>query len=161
MRAMFEIVSDKPKYMTIRDVGHTRHMSVTNDVEAETLRWMRTLGEALIMEAVEGRWFRGLRKSLQSFLEVSAHRVSGEVRFTLRNGAFDLAGLKAATPLYIRDREQWEYRKAAAARSVRASRFDGDESLDAGLEHRPNGEKALQISERLAHYDPNSTALLD
>ena len=43
---------------------------------------MRTLGEALIMEAVEGRWFRGLRNALQSFLEVSAQRVSGDVRFT-------------------------------------------------------------------------------
>ncbi|HEY3994424.1 MAG TPA: argininosuccinate synthase-related protein [Mycobacterium sp.] len=93
-------------------------------VEVETLRWMRTLGEALIMEAVEGRWFRGLRKALQSFLEVSAQRVSGDVRFTLRSGGFELAGLKAVSPLYIRDREQWEYAKAAAARSV-TSRFDG------------------------------------
>jgi argininosuccinate synthase len=98
-------------------------------VEVETLRWMRTLGEALIMEAVEGRWFRGLRKALQSFLEVSAHRVSGEVRFTLRNGGFELAGLKATAPLYIRDREQWEYAKAAAARSVTTSRFDGPSLL--------------------------------
>jgi argininosuccinate synthase len=92
-------------------------------VEAETLRWMRTLGEALIMEAVEGRWFRSLRKALQSFLEVSAHRVSGDVRFTLRNGGFELAGLKAESPLYIRDREQWEYRRAAAARPATTSRF--------------------------------------
>lgn len=94
-------------------------------VEVESLRWMRTLGEALIMEAVEGRWFRGLRKSLQSFLEVSAASVSGGVRFTLRNGAFELDGFKAVSPLYIRDREQWEYRKAADARSVTASRLDG------------------------------------
>ena len=134
-------------------------------VEAETLRWMRTLGEALIIEAVEGRWFRGLRKALQSFLEVSAHRVSGNVRFTLRSGGFELAGLKAVSPLYIRDREQWEYRKAAAARSVTTSRFDGSsiltgqgrgiglgrrvEWLDADLEQLPNGEKALQVRECL------------
>ena len=98
-------------------------------VEVETLRWMRTLGEALIMEAVEGRWFRGLRKALQSFLEESAHRVSGDVRFTLRNGGFELAGLKAVAPLYIRDREQWEYAKAAAARSVTTTRFDGSPIL--------------------------------
>jgi argininosuccinate synthase len=97
--------------------------SATLDVE--TLRWMRTLGDALIMEAVEGRWFRSLRKALQSFLEVSAHRVSGTVRFTLRNGGFELEGLKAVSPLYIRDREQWEYRKAAEARSVATSRFAG------------------------------------
>lgn len=97
--------------------------SATLDVES--LRWMRTLGDALIMEAVEGRWFRGLRKALQSFLEVSAHRVSGTVSFTLRNGGFELAGLKADSPLYIRDREQWEYQKAAAARSVTLSRFNG------------------------------------
>lgn len=93
-------------------------------IEVESLRWMRTLGEALIMEAVEGRWFRGLRKALQSFLEVSAQRVSGDVRFTLRSGGFELAGLKAVSPLYIRDREQWEYAKAAAARSVSTNRFD-------------------------------------
>jgi argininosuccinate synthase len=97
--------------------------SATLDVE--TLRWMRTLGDALIMEAVEGRWFRGLRTALQSFLEVSAHRVSGTVGFTLRNGGFELEGLKAVSPLYIRDREQWEYHKAAAARSVTLSRLNG------------------------------------
>jgi argininosuccinate synthase len=97
--------------------------SATLDVE--TLRWMRTLGDALIMEAVEGRWFRGLRTALQSFLEVSAHRVSGTVSFTLRNGGFELEGLKAVSPLYIRDREQWEYHKAAAARSVTLSRLNG------------------------------------
>ena len=110
-------------------------------VEVETLRWMRTLGEALIMEAVEGRWFRGLRKALQSFLEVSAQRVSGDVRFSLRSGGFELAGVKAVSPLYIRDREQWEYAKAAAARSVTAGRFDGspvfaDQGRGTGLDWR-------------------------
>jgi argininosuccinate synthase len=135
-------------------------------VEVETLRWMRTLGEALIIEAIEGRWFRSLRKALQSFLEETAHRVSGEVRFTLRNGGFELAGLKAVSPLYIRDREQWEYRKAASARAVTRSRFDGSSimtrqgrgigagrraELDAGLERLPNGEKALQVRDCLPH----------
>ncbi len=113
-------------------------------VDVETLRWMRTLGEALTMEAVEGRWFRGLRKALQSFLEECAQRVSGDVRFTLRNGGFELAGLKAVSPLYIRDREQWEYAKAAAARSVTTSRW-----LDAGLKHRANGEQASGARECL------------
>jgi len=74
-----------------------------------------------------GHW--GLRQALQSFLEVSAHRVSGDVRFALRKGGFELAGLKAVSPLYIRDREQWEYRKAAAATSVTTSRFDGSSIL--------------------------------
>ncbi|MGA5464614.1 argininosuccinate synthase-related protein [Mycobacterium sp. NPDC050041] len=135
--------------------GFTQLASATVDVE--TLRWMRTLGDALIMEAVEGRWFRGLRRALQSFLEESAQRVSGTVRFTLRNGAFELEGLKAVSPLYIRDREQWEYRKAAAARSVTTSRLvpaavpmsngHGNGAgrpvdwVDAGVEHLPNGEK--------------------
>lgn len=142
-------------------------------VDVETIRWMRTLGEALIMEAVEGRWFRGLRQALQSFLEECAHRVSGDVRFTLRNGAFELAGLKAEAPLYIRDREQWEFAKAAAARSVTTSRW-----LDAGLEHRLNGAEPSEPRECLprdaaAHRlspesrlpappgDPNSTTSLD
>ncbi|MEV3904901.1 argininosuccinate synthase-related protein [Mycobacterium sp. NPDC050551] len=135
--------------------GFTQLASATVDVE--TLRWMRTLGDALIMEAVEGRWFRGLRRALQSFLEESSQRVSGTVRFTLRNGAFELEGLKAVSPLYIRDREQWEYRKAAAARSVTTSRLaeaavptrnrHGNGAgrpvdwVDAGVEHLSNGEK--------------------
>lgn len=141
-------------------------------VEAETLRWMRTLGEALIMEAVEGRWFRGLRKALQSFLEVSARPVSGIVRFTLRNGGFELEGFKAQSPLYIRDREQWEYRKAAAARSVSSSRFDGSSYLVGQLpnidlsarvdivgidrDQRTNGETALRVRD-----DPTSTTSVD
>ena len=166
-------------------------------VEVETLRWMRTLGDALIMEAVEGRWFRGLRKALQAFLEATARGVSGDVRFTLRNGGFELAGLKAVSPLYIRDREQWEHAKAAASKPVVASRFDGsallsEQGLDngvgrhaewlvAGLEHRPNGEKAekaLRVRERVTREvaaprlspehrwpsppsDPNTTTSLD
>ena len=83
----------------------------------------------------------------------------------LRNGGFELAGLKAVSPLYIRDREQWEYAKAAAARSVTTSRSDGSsivaeqgrgnghgrrvEWLDAASEHLPNGEKALRVRDRL------------
>ena len=134
--------------------GFAQLASATVDVE--TLRWMRTLGEALIMEAVEGRWFRSLRRGLQSFLEVSAEPISGDVRFTLRNGGFELEGLKAVSPLYIRDREQWEYRKAAAARSVSTNRLDDSpvssaqtngngrnghvEFVDARLEHLPHGE---------------------
>jgi argininosuccinate synthase len=132
-------------------------------VEVDTLRWMRILGEALIMEAVEGRWFRSLRKSLQSFLEMSAASVSGEVRFILRSGGFELDGFKAASPLYIRDREQWEYRKAADARSVTASRLDGvpasaGHGLGIGLRRGPgftdarmgrlsNGENPLHVPE--------------
>ena len=141
--------------------GFTQLASAT--VEVETLRWMRILGEALIMEAVEGRWFRSLRKALQSFLEVGAANVSGDVRFTLRNGGFELERLRAVSPLYIRDREQWEYRKAATARSVTAIRFDSlpmsngqalgvgqrarVEFPDAGSGHLSNGEKPVQVHE--------------
>ncbi|MBY0290173.1 MAG: argininosuccinate synthase-related protein [Mycobacteriaceae bacterium] len=140
-------------------------------VEVETLRWMRILGEALIMEAVEGRWFRGLRRSLQSFLEVSANCVSGDVRFSLRNGGFDLDGFRAASPLYIRDREQWEYRKAADARSVTAGRLDrypisaghevsiglaqGSGFPDAELGHLANGESPVHAHE----WCPRETAV--
>lgn len=143
--------------------GFTQLASAT--VEVETHRWMRILGEALIMEAVEGRWFRSLRKSLQSFLEVGAASVSGDVRFSLRSGGFELEGLKAVSPLYIRDREQWEYRKAADARSVTAVRSDsfpnstpqgfgvglrrGAGLPDAALEHPSNGEKPLHVHEWL------------
>ncbi|KUI37685.1 hypothetical protein AU197_07935 [Mycobacterium sp. IS-1590] len=118
-------------------------------VEVDTLRWMRSAGEALIVEAVEGRWFRGLRQALQSFLEVSARAVSGEVRFTLRTGGFDLEGFKAVSPLYIRDREQWEYRKAAAARSVAAVPGDGLPRADSEI--RLDGEKGLHVREYLPH----------
>lgn len=118
-------------------------------VEVDTLRWMRSAGEALIIEAVEGRWFRDLRQALQSFLEVSAHAVSGEVRFTLRPGGFDLDGFKAVAPLYVRDREQWEFRKAAAARSVAA--MPGDGLPGAVSESLLDCENGLRVREYVPH----------
>jgi argininosuccinate synthase len=88
-------------------------------VDVKTLSWMRALGEVFILEAVEGRWFGNLRKAVQSFLEAAAQRVTGSVRLILRNGGCELAGLNAVSPLYIRDREEWEAARAAAARAAK------------------------------------------
>lgn len=44
-------------------------------------------------------------------------------------GGVEVVGLKAVSPRYICDREQWQYAQAAAAKSVLTGGFDGSSIL--------------------------------
>lgn len=82
-------------------------------VGADILAWASTVGNVWVQEAVEGRWFRHLRTASEAFLKEISAPVTGTVHLQLRPGAVDLVGLKAQRPLYVRDRERWEYVQAA------------------------------------------------
>lgn len=59
-------------------------------------------------EAVEGRWFGDLRRACDAFISSVAGRVSGEVQYELQPGGFQPTSLRAAEPLYVRDRRTLE-----------------------------------------------------
>jgi argininosuccinate synthase len=77
-------------------------------VDYEIIREKIHIDQLWVREAVEGRWFGGLRSAAQAFIDsVSAH-VTGSVVFSLEEGRITLVSVRSATPRYIRSRGQWE-----------------------------------------------------
>lgn len=79
-------------------------------LEAETIREKMHLEQLWVREALEGRWFGGLRTALQSFMDSCAIQVTGSVRWQLTPGGAETRGITADHPRYLRDREAWEAR---------------------------------------------------
>ena len=77
-------------------------------LDAELLREKVSMELLWTREAVEGRWFAPLRESADAFVRKSAEKVTGTVRYTLRQGAMDISSIKANRPLYLTDRDAWE-----------------------------------------------------
>lgn len=77
-------------------------------LDAELLREKTTLEQLWTHEAVEGRWFGPLRQCADAFIRMSSGKVSGTVRYILRQGAMDVCSIKANRPLYLKDRDAWE-----------------------------------------------------
>lgn len=77
-------------------------------LDAELLREKVTLEQLWTREAVEGRWFAPLRECADAFIRMSSEKVTGTVRYRLRQGAMDVCSIKAHRPLYLTDRDAWE-----------------------------------------------------
>lgn len=75
---------------------------------AELLREKLAIEQLWAREAVEGRWFGPTKAAAEAFIDQCAIHVTGTVRWTLRAGGATTRAIIGATPLYIRDREQWE-----------------------------------------------------
>ena len=84
-----------------------RHIE-TATLDAEPLREKVSMELLWTREAVEGRWFAPLRESADAFIRSLAEKVTGTVRYTLRQGAMDISSIKANRPLYLTDRDAWE-----------------------------------------------------
>jgi len=94
-----------------------RHIE-TATLEAELLREKLGLEQIWVREALEGRWFGGLREAVDSFISETSNRVTGSVHYTLRAGAADVCAIRAQSPLYLTDRDGWE-KQVAKLRSSR------------------------------------------
>jgi argininosuccinate synthase len=81
---------------------------------AEMMRVKLEVEQVWTREAVEGRWFGPLKEATEAFINNCAARVTGTVKWHLRNGVASTTAIIAEQPLYIRDREGWE------AESIRA-----------------------------------------
>ncbi|MCX5561675.1 argininosuccinate synthase-related protein [Streptomyces sp. NBC_00038] len=84
-----------------------RHLE-TATLDAETVREKMHIEQIWVREALEGRWFGELRQASQSFVDSCAARVTGTVRWRLRPGSAETQSIAAASPRYVRSREDWE-----------------------------------------------------
>lgn len=104
--------------------------------DAELLREKLALEQLWTREAVEGRWFAPLRECAEAFISRSAEKVSGSVRYGLRQGAMDLCAIQADRPLYLSDRDAWEQARlddsfAPPPQRPRPTRAGSDEAVGA------------------------------
>lgn len=86
-----------------------------------------------VTEAVEGRWFGGLRSAAQAFIESSTSLVTGTVTWTMNQRSVDTVGIHAPDALYLRDREAWEAESVNNEKEGYAMR--SDELVLAGLDN--------------------------
>lgn len=84
-----------------------RHLE-TATLDAELLREKQGLEQIWVREAIEGRWFGGLKAAAEAFIHHTSQAVSGSVSFTLRQGAADVCSIRAAKPRYLTERDLWE-----------------------------------------------------
>lgn len=93
-----------------------RHLE-TATLDAELLREKLVIEQLWVREAIEGRWYGPLRLAADSFIAEISKQVSGTVKFNLRPGAADVCAIRAKSPRYLTDRDQWEKRVARSRAS--------------------------------------------
>jgi argininosuccinate synthase len=102
-------------------------------VDAETIREKLHLDLLWVREAVEGRWFGRLRAAAQQFITSVSADVNGTVTMAFGPGSMTPVSIRAAAPLYIRDREAWEQGAGRGDRPARPS------ERSSGMDSSPNG----------------------
>ena len=70
------------------------------------------------LEAVEGRWGSALHAASSAFIDHTASRVTGSVKYRLSTGNMMVESIMADNALYLTDRDAWEV-KVAQVRSQR------------------------------------------
>jgi argininosuccinate synthase len=96
-------------------------------ISAEAIREKMSQEQLWVREALEGRWFGTLREAVQQFIATLAKHVTGTVTYRLDWRTLEVNSIRAARPLYIRDRDAWEKWKANESRP--APRLLADEKL--------------------------------
>ncbi|WP_327177346.1 argininosuccinate synthase-related protein [Streptomyces sp. NBC_01335] len=84
-----------------------RHLE-TAVLDAEALREKIHIEQIWVREALEGRWFAGLRAACQAFVTSLAEPVNGTVRWRLAGSRTSTVSIVADEPMYVRNREDWE-----------------------------------------------------
>jgi argininosuccinate synthase len=97
---------------------------LTASVDADSIREKLHLDMVWVREAVEGRWFGRLRDAAQRFISRVSADVCGTVRMAFSEGYATPVSIRSDAPLYIRNREAWEYE---TSREARLSGATGDE----------------------------------
>ncbi|MEE9320510.1 MAG: argininosuccinate synthase-related protein [Granulosicoccus sp.] len=97
-----------------------RHLEMSI-LPAELLREKHAMEQLWVREAIDGRWFGDVKRSVDAFIDEASCKVTGEVRFALMPGQARLLGVVARNASYLIDRDQWEENTAqqSAARSLR------------------------------------------
>lgn len=119
-----------PKVLEVREMPAAclllrshRHLE-TATLPAETIREKMHQEQIWVREALEGRWFGGLRRASQAFVDVCSQEVTGTVRWQLSAGTAQTRAIIADCPLYLRDREAWEHASVATERAAFGPRHE-------------------------------------
>lgn len=95
-------------------------------VDAEAIREKLHVDAIWVREAVEGRWFGRLRDAAQRFVASISEDVTGTVRMVLSEGYATPISIRSAAPLYIRDRDAWEYESSGVVGGTGGEHSTGD-----------------------------------
>lgn len=106
-----------------------RHLEMAI-LDAEVIREKISIEQVWVREALEGRWFEGLRCAADGFIATIAPHITGTVEYRMRPGVADVCSIKADRARYLTDRDVWE--KAVAA--VRGSRHISPEPPSRSLQ---------------------------
>ncbi|MEU2071380.1 argininosuccinate synthase-related protein [Streptomyces anulatus] len=109
-----EHLPDGMKVLEVREMpaawlllASRRHLE-TATLDAESLREKIHVEQIWVREALEGRWFGGLRAACQAFITELTAPVTGSVRWRLDRSRTSTVSIVADATKYIRDREGWE-----------------------------------------------------
>jgi argininosuccinate synthase len=120
-----EHVQNGHKALEIREMPAAHILLETyRHLESATLEYETHLHKSHIeqiwtREAIEGRWFGKLRNALQQYIQHLSQYVTGDVTWKLSNGRMETLAIRAARPLYIRDRDDWEISLSAGQKIER------------------------------------------
>ncbi|KAB1140006.1 argininosuccinate synthase [Streptomyces luteolifulvus] len=110
-----EHLADGIKVLEVREMpaawlllASRRHLE-TAVLEAEALREKIHVEQIWVREALEGRWYGGLRAACQAFVTALVAPVTGTVRWRLAGSRTSTVSIVAADPKYVRSREDWEW----------------------------------------------------
>ena len=84
-----------------------RHLE-TATLDAELLREKISMEQIWVREAIEGRWFGGLKNAAEGFIATTSPLVTGTIEYRLRHGAADVCSIIAQNPKYLTERDVWE-----------------------------------------------------
>jgi len=114
---VLEIREMPAAWILLRSLRHLEAACLTHSHQREKQR----VEQSWVEEAVEGRWFGQLRAAAQSFIDSSAAQISGSVTWNVGHRSVDTVKIKAAAPLYLRDRDLWEIESVRAERAAHES----------------------------------------
>jgi argininosuccinate synthase len=104
-KKVFEVREMPAAWLILRTARHLEGACLPADLLREKL----AIEQLWAREAVEGRWFGPTKAAAEAFIDQCAGHVSGTVRWALRAGGATTTAIIGEAPLYIRDREQWEF----------------------------------------------------
>jgi argininosuccinate synthase len=113
-------VREAPAAHILMDAFRHLEMAV---LDAEVIREKISIEQVWVREAIEGRWFEGLRCAADGFIATIAPQISGTVEYRMRPGAADVCSIKAENAKYLTERDVWE-KQVAAVRSSRQLRTE-------------------------------------
>ncbi|EBB1562118.1 argininosuccinate synthase [Salmonella enterica] len=119
-----EHLDDGEKVLEVREapaacllMNACRHLEMAT-LDPELLREKISLEQVWVREAIEGRWFSGLKMSVEQFINQYKEKITGDVEYILREGVADACSIRAQQPLYLTERDEWE-KEIAAIRGAR------------------------------------------